>query len=74
LQRFCFDLQKPEIIQLPPPSASGKPEPCPHIPESFGESIGKGTGDVRTAQCAENQLPASCDDAFWLEYQRGHHA
>jgi hypothetical protein len=28
---FCANLQKPEIIQLPLPSASRKPDPCPHI-------------------------------------------
>jgi len=39
LQLFCFNLQKPEVIQLPLPSVSAQARACPHIHESLGESI-----------------------------------
>ena len=39
--RFCANLQKREIIQLPLPSAQRKPDPCPRIRARLGESIGE---------------------------------
>jgi len=39
LQRFCFELQKHEVIHLALPSPSAQPRPCSHIHARLGESI-----------------------------------